>query len=102
AVDRVVTVAANLDLEAWAAMHGYSPLSASLDPARRPSLPPRVVQIHYAGGRDRNVPPALIEAALQAQIGARLVVVDDVAHARGWITVWPLLLAAPVADAVRR
>lgn len=102
AVDRVVTVAANLDLEAWTAAHGYSPLVSSLDPARRPSLPPRVTQIHYAGGRDRNVPPALITSALRAQIDARLVVIDEVAHARGWITVWPLLLATQGPDAVPR
>ncbi|HMM75617.1 MAG TPA: alpha/beta hydrolase [Gammaproteobacteria bacterium] len=102
AVDRVITVAANLDLEAWAAAHGYSPLTASLDPARRPPLPPRVAQVHYAGGRDRNVPPAQISAALRAQTGARLVIVDDAAHARGWITVWPLLLAAQVSGSVLR
>jgi len=99
AVDRVVTVAANLDLEAWAAAHDYSPLVGSLNPARRSALPPRVAQLHYAGGRDRNVPPALIEAALRGQIGARLVIVDEAAHARGWAAVWPVLLATQIVGA---
>ncbi len=102
AVDRVVTMAANLDIEAWAARHGYSPLTASLNPARRAALPRRVAQLHYAGGRDRNVPPALIEATLTAQRGARFVIVDDVAHARGWVTVWPVLLATQVSTPAPR
>lgn len=102
AVDRVVTVASNLDLEAWAAQHGYTPLNASLNPARRPPLPRRITQIHYAGGLDRVVPPALIAAALQGQTGARLVVIDEATHGRGWITVWPLLLATHIAGAVPR
>lgn len=96
-VDRVVTMAANLDIEAWAALHGYSPLEGSLNPARRPALPARVRQWHYAGGRDRIVPSALIAAAVSAQPGARVVVVDAASHARGWTSVWPLLLATELA-----
>lgn len=101
-VERVVTVAANLDLAAWTAAHGYSPLVSSLDPARRPSLPPHIAQLHYAGGRDRNVPPAQIGSALARQPAARLVVVDEAAHARGWTRVWPLLLAAHVSASASR
>ena len=32
-IDSVVTVAANLDVVAWSRLHGYSPLSGSLNPA---------------------------------------------------------------------
>ncbi len=101
-VDRVVTVAANLDLAAWAAAHGYSPLVSSLDPAQRPPLPRRIAQLHYAGGRDRNVPPALIEGALARQPAARFLVIDEAAHARGWTRVWPLLLVKQVSDSASR
>src|SRR5712692_3248183 len=43
----VVTVAANLDVDGWADLHGYSRLAGSLSPARRPPLPPRIYQRHY-------------------------------------------------------
>jgi pimeloyl-ACP methyl ester carboxylesterase len=38
----VVTIAANLDVQAWAAQQGGSPLIGSLDPAREPPLPAHV------------------------------------------------------------
>src|SRR6202171_365024 len=57
----IVTVAANLDTDGWTRIHGYSPLTGSLNPALMPPLPPTIGQLHYVGRRDRHVPPSRSE-----------------------------------------
>lgn len=95
-VTRVVTVAANLDVAAWTAHHGYPPLVDSLDPAR---APPRadLAQTHYLGALDTNVPPALL-AGLRARLpDATWRVVPGFDHRCCWVERWPALLAAATA-----
>lgn len=68
----LVTLAAPLDLAAWAQWHGASPLTGSLDPADL-SLPPDIVQLHVLGRFDQVVPPALGEAPARRLGGTVLV-----------------------------
>jgi pimeloyl-ACP methyl ester carboxylesterase len=82
----VITVAANLDVQAWTAQQRSSPLTGSLDPARQSRLAARVYQRHYAGGRDRTVP-------VEVMGGARLVVVPEYDHRCCWTALWPSILA---------
>jgi len=82
----VVTVAANLDVDAWADSQRASRLVGSLNPARQPPLSARVYQRHYAGGRDRSVPP-------EARAGVEVVVVPDYDHRCCWMSLWPAVLA---------
>ena len=93
-VERVVTLAANLDPAAWVRLHGYSPLSTSLNPAAGPSLRREVRQLHLAGGDDETVPPWLIEQALQAEPNAVLAVLAGFDHHCCWGAVWPTVLSA--------
>jgi hypothetical protein len=87
----VVTVAANLDVEAWAAHHGYVPLTGSLNPARQPALPAALYQRHYIGGRDTVVPLAL---ALRGPVPPdTLRVIPDFDHRCCWETIWTRILA---------
>lgn len=90
----VVTLAANLDIDAWTRHHRYSPLAGSLNPARRPPLPPTVWQLHLAGARDDNTPPWLISAALSGQPDPHLKVIDDFGHLCCWKKLWPTVLSA--------
>jgi pimeloyl-ACP methyl ester carboxylesterase len=92
-VDTVVTIAANLDVAAWARHHGYTPLSDSRDPAVLPPLPVHIGQHHFLGGRDDNVPPALVRDAIARQPRARVDVVADFGHTCCWADSWPKLLA---------
>lgn len=94
AVDRVVTLAANLDTTAWADLHDYSPLSASLNPAAGPPLRPQVQQLHLAGADDRRVPAALIERAAAGAGHAAVAVFAGFDHSCCWEAVWPRLLDA--------
>ncbi len=96
-VDAVVTIAGNLDLAAWTRRHDYQTLSASLDPSARAPLPLHVRQLHFAGERDREVPPQLLSAAVRRQPGARFEVRQQFDHACCWLRDWPELLALVAA-----
>ncbi|MGQ0658022.1 MAG: alpha/beta fold hydrolase [Chromatiales bacterium] len=91
-VAAVVTLAGNLDTDRWTEFHDYSPLTGSLNPASRPPLPSRIVQWHVAGGRDRNVPLALINDEVKRQPNARLRVLPKADHACCWEQAWPQIL----------
>lgn len=93
AVDRVVTVAANLDVDAWAAHHGFTPLGGSLNPAALPPLPAHIAQLHLFGADDANVPAALMRPVADRQPNTRVRVVPDYDHGCCWMQDWPALLA---------
>jgi dienelactone hydrolase len=89
----VITIAANLDTDAWTTLHGYSPLTGSLNPALQPPLPPRVREIHFVGGRDANVPRAVTMAFAARHPGAEVVDLPRFDHRCCWIERWPRLLS---------
>lgn len=88
----VVTIAANLDTDAWTDFHGYLPLSESLNPRHSPALPPSVPHIQLVGSRDTVVPAAITAAYLES--GQRLEVweYEDFDHACCWESAWPDIL----------
>ena len=88
----VVTVGANLDIDRWAQVHDYSLLEGSLNPAERAPLPATLVQWHYVGTKDRNVPPDLVKAYVRGHPAAEVIEVDDADHACCWQRVWPGML----------
>lgn len=79
----VITIAANLDVDAWTSLHRYLPLHESLNPMELPPLPPRIRQMHLAGGKDDNVPPRLI---------ANAIVFPHFDHHCCWVREWPRIL----------
>jgi pimeloyl-ACP methyl ester carboxylesterase len=89
----IVTIAGNLDPDAWTQHHGYTPLTESLNPTRQKPPPDTISQLHFAGAEDRNIPPALTREALRRHPRARFEVLPGVAHRRGWYQAWPELLA---------
>ncbi|MEA3273772.1 MAG: alpha/beta hydrolase [Pseudomonadota bacterium] len=91
-VQTVVTIAANLDIDAWTDLHDYSRLSGSLNPASRQALPPNVRQLHLAGSRDERVPPGLIRKALRSQEVFTFREIPTADHRCCWESVWPSVL----------
>jgi pimeloyl-ACP methyl ester carboxylesterase len=85
----VITVAANLDIDAWADRRGLPPLKESLNPARLPPLSDHIVQIHYAGGRDHIVPVGVVQRGMGT---GRLVVIPRYDHVCCWETIWTRIL----------
>ncbi len=88
----VVTLAGNLDTDAWTHWHRYSPLDQSLNPARLPPLPAGIFQLHIAGGRDDNIPLVSITHEVARQPGARLLVLPGMAHTCPDESVWQGIL----------
>jgi hypothetical protein len=88
----VVTIAANLDTRAWAAVTGRDHLDGSLNPATRAPLPSAILQRHYVGGRDRVVRP---EITARAIIGwhAEMIPVYEYGHVCCWEQTWSRVLA---------
>lgn len=91
AVQSVITLAANLDVDGWSQAHGYLPLSESLNPIRQKKLPERIKQIHLAGAEDDNVLPRLIQAySEQQKADYRLFAGFD--HQCCWAEIWQKIL----------
>lgn len=90
-VNAVVTLAANLDIDAWTAAHDYTPLAGSLNPATLPPLPASIRQRHLFGARDRDVPRALAARFLERQVAAEVVEVPGFDHRCCWVQAWPAL-----------
>ncbi len=88
----VVTIAGNLDVDAWATYHEFQPLVGSLDPAKRPPLDRDLFQLHLLAGQDRNVPHSLVEASIARQPGARTLFFADFDHSCCWHAIWPELV----------
>jgi hypothetical protein len=91
-VHRVVTLAGNLDIDAWTELHGYARLSESLNPVLAGPLPSEVEQEHYVGGHDRIVPPALVGSAATRLGSGAVFIVPEVSHQAGWEAYWPLIV----------
>ncbi|MGE5171701.1 MAG: alpha/beta fold hydrolase [Rudaea sp.] len=88
----VVTLAANLDTDDWTRLHGYSYMAGSLNPAKQPSLPRGIREVHYVGERDENVPPSLARAFLTRHPEATIVELPQFDHRCCWVERWPALL----------
>jgi len=91
-VRAVVTLGANLDLVAWTELHGYTPLLGSLDPARRPPLPPSIWQLHLLGEDDEQI-PAEATRRLGERTAVELVIYPGLDHSCCWGEIWPEVLA---------
>jgi dienelactone hydrolase len=88
----VITIAANLDIEAWTKIHGYSEMKGSLNPASPPPLAPAKVQVNYFGGRDQNVPPSVVRSFGGKHPEAALIELPELDHVCCWIERWSRLL----------
>lgn len=86
----IVTLAGNLAPHQWAEHHGYLPLEGSLSPELN-SLSSTVLQRHYAGDNDSNVPPHLIKSALKGASHAEMITLKG-NHTCCWRTHWPSIL----------
>jgi pimeloyl-ACP methyl ester carboxylesterase len=89
-VDAVITIAANLDTDAWTTHHRYLPLTGSLNPARSAREHPWR-EIHLQGGADRVAPSSTTEAYFQRYPAAERRLIADYDHVCCWIEAWPEL-----------
>lgn len=93
-VARLVTVAGNLDHQAWTKLHHLSPLTGSLNPADAWPALAGLPQLHFIGKQDRNVGrevAASYQARFPAQQRPELRVIDGFDHSCCWVEQWPEL-----------
>lgn len=91
-VKTVITVAANLNVDAWSRHHGYKPMQESLNPASQ-EISPHVRQIHIVGAKDEVVPPFIVESYLEMQnVKSTYMILDDYDHFCCWTEKWREIL----------
>ena len=89
-VDAVITLAANLDIDAWSQYHGYLPLTESLNPSLSDHAHPWF-EMHFQGQHDTNVPAATTDAYFMRYPAAHRELIDAFDHACCWVNAWPSL-----------
>jgi len=93
-VERIITVAGNLDPDAWAAYHHLHPLRQSLNPALQRAALARIPQQHLSGERDQVVPTALtlrFDKAYPAGTESSVLRFSHYDHQCCWARDWPRL-----------
>lgn len=80
----VITLAGNLDVNAWLSAHQFTPLPDSLDPAQQPPLPAIIQQWHFAGADDKVILPRWIRAVSERQPDAHYTELANTDHIRPW------------------
>lgn len=91
-VSTVVTLAGNINTDAWTAFHGYLPLIGSLNPSKQPSLPSSIRQFHMAALVDKNVPANMIQLEAGRQNNATFIPLRNANHHCCWGTIWRQML----------
>ena len=89
----LLTIAANLDTEMWTDLHGYLPLTGSLNPAHYRADTAQLPQLHLAGLKDEAVPVAVTRsysAGLAPSLSRYYPTFD---HSCCWLELWPDILA---------
>ncbi|HTE16292.1 MAG TPA: alpha/beta hydrolase [Burkholderiales bacterium] len=61
-VERLVTVAGNLNHRAWTTIHRIQPLDGSLNPIDETDTLRKIRQLHFVGGKDSNITPDLVRS----------------------------------------
>ena len=88
----VITVAGNLDPQAWTGFHGFLPLADSLNPVD--VVPPAASfrQVILLGDKDPLLPPQLAQRYLDRQPGASVIAFPEFDHVCCWVEQWPAIL----------
>jgi pimeloyl-ACP methyl ester carboxylesterase len=96
-VAAVVTLAANLDIDAWTKHHGYLPLSQSLNPALSDRAH-RWSELHLRGSADVSVPAATTSAYFERYPEAGQRVIEGYDHVCCWVRDWEKVLREELLD----
>lgn len=93
----IITIAGNLDVNAWTEYHGYTPLVLPAEgrPANTGSA--RVTEVHWQCSADRAIPPAITDRYFERHPEAVRVIVDDCSHDSGWEQYLPQIRANETA-----
>jgi hypothetical protein len=88
---RVLTVAGNVDVQAWVDYHGLTPLGGSLNPVDFLESLSKMEQIHYVGEGDRNIPAEITRAYVSKfpiEHQPKIIIVPKYTHTCCWGQDW--------------
>lgn len=86
----IITLAGNVDIDAWTEFHHYLPLNESINPAKQGAT--GVPEWHFLAEQDVTVPPELFLVALKQRVNSQVKVIPAIDHQHGWQKVWPQIL----------
>lgn len=98
-IAQIQTLAGNLSPQRWVQLHQLSPLSGSLNPDHHSAALARIPQRHLAGGKDKVVPPLLVQSYienLEAPACIESEIIADASHAEGWTQAWRVFRDRPL------
>jgi dienelactone hydrolase len=96
-ISDVVTLAGNIDPNAWIMLHRLSPLGNVVDPASYADTLAKIPQRHFVGRSDTVVPASLVQGFIQKTGAACADVVDiQATHEKGWNAVSQRMIYQPV------
>lgn len=81
-IEKIITVAGNLDHNLWIKYHNLIPLNESLNLADYYNNFIKIPQIHYVGEKDKVIPPTLVKQFIKNN--APVIVVPNATHDSGW------------------
>jgi hypothetical protein len=94
-VKALITVAGNLDTDAWVQLFSLDPLTGSLNPAAKAKELSPIKQTHFIGGVDQVIPLSITQSylnKLQAPNQPQLIEIKEYGHVCCWQKTWPALL----------
>ena len=94
-VKTVITVAGNLNHQAWTSLKKLAPLDGSLNPIDYLNKLHLIKQIHFVGENDTIIPKVLAADFSQLfsdDVDIKVIVVPNLDHSCCWHTEWPQLL----------
>jgi hypothetical protein len=95
-VKTLVTVAGNLDTNAWVKTFGLDPLTGSVNPADRAKQLSKIKQIHFIGTNDQVIPKLVTQSYLNKLTipnQSQVIEIKDYGHVCCWQQGWPALLS---------
>lgn len=88
-ISAIITLAANLDIDAWTTSHRFLPLEESLNPALLAPSDSKSFQIHLYGSQDDIVDHSLLNPYFLDRPNLISKVYSDFDHSCCWATIWP-------------
>jgi len=88
----VITIASNLDIDAWTDYHGFLPLTESLNPVTQLNMR-NSNKVHLIGNSDQLVPVSTLKRYIDAYPEASYQYFDSFGHNCCWLKNWAKIIA---------
>jgi hypothetical protein len=97
-VSDIITVAGNLDHQAFTTHHHVTPMKGSLNPIDYVTQVRNIPQLHISGGKDTIIPPFIADKFVQKASSpcVKQQIFASVSHRAGWKEMWEYIYIKPI------